>query len=184
MLGWDKRFEAWTVGHRVSALDPIFRWLTYIGTDGAVWLVLAVVLALRSRRGQVILWVLLADIVAQSTTAAIKAVVARDRPHGHAIVAEPSSHSFPSGHAASSFACATVLAAFAPTLRWPLFILAAAIAWSRVYVGVHFPLDVLAGAAWGLAIGIVILRLRALLGTRIRRRTPAQSADDRAPSSS
>ena len=106
---------------------------------------------------------LVADAVAQLSTSAIKAVVPRARPHGHAIVTEPHTHSFPSGHAASSFACATVLAAFAPKLRWPLFVLAAAVAWSRVYVGVHYPLDVLAGALWGIALGVATLRLAPIL---------------------
>src|ERR1700758_5268188 len=140
MLGWDRHLESWIAGHRVSALDPVFRWLTYIGTWGAGWLVIALVLAVLRRRWQILLWVAVADLAAQLSTVAIKAVVPRDRPHVHTLVSEPHSHSFPSGPAASSFACAFVLASFAPRLRGPLYVLAASIAFSRVYVGVHFPL--------------------------------------------
>ena len=153
MLGWDRHLESWIAGHRVSSLDPVFRGLTYVGTWGAVWLVIAALVAAFSRRWQVLLWVSVADVAAQLSTDVLKAVIHRDRPRVHTLVSQPHSHSFPSGHAASSFACAFVLATFAPRLRAPLYILAALIAFSRVYVGVHFPLDVLAGAGLGLLLG-------------------------------
>jgi undecaprenyl-diphosphatase len=171
MLGWDRRLESWLAGHRVSVLDPVLRWLTYIGTDGAVWLVLAAVAALVLRQYRVLLWVVVADLAAQLSTDLIKAAVPRARPRVHTLVAEPHSHSFPSGHAASSFACALVLAAYVPRLRWPLYALAGLIAFSRAYVGVHYPLDVVAGAAWGLVIGKATLELRAATGRWGRRST-------------
>ena len=63
------------------------------------------------------------------------------------------SSSFPAGHAATAFAGATLLTYVAPRL-WPLFVgLATAVSFSRVYVGVHYPTDVLAGAAIGVGIG-------------------------------
>jgi undecaprenyl-diphosphatase len=65
----------------------------------------------------------------------------------------PTDWSFPSGHAATSFAGATMLAHFLPRQRLLLYALAVAIAYSRVYVGVHYPVDVLAGAALGTAVG-------------------------------
>jgi undecaprenyl-diphosphatase len=73
---------------------------------------------------------------------------------GHAV----GSSSFPSGHATTAFACATMLAAFAPRLRVPLFALAALIALSRLYNGDHYPLDVLAGAALGTATAAILLK--------------------------
>jgi undecaprenyl-diphosphatase len=72
-------------------------------------------------------------------------------------------YSFPSGHATVSFACAAVLAAALPRLRVPLFALAALIAFSRVYVGVHYPSDVVGGAALGILIAIALRRLAAVL---------------------
>ena len=110
MLGWDRRVESWIAGHRVSALDPVFRWLTYIGIDGIVWLVIAAVVALIARRWQVLVLVAIADLVAQLTTELLKLAIHRTRPRVTTLVPEPHSHSFPSGHAASSFACAVVLA--------------------------------------------------------------------------
>jgi len=158
LLGWDRHLELWQVEHRVGFLDPIFKGLTYAGTYGALWLALAALAALVWRRPQIFVWTLVADAVAWIAAEVLEAVIPRSRPYGHALVARPHSHSFPSGHATTSFACATVLALALPRLRVPLVVLAAAVAWSRVYVGVHYPLDVLAGAALGVAIGMVVPR--------------------------
>jgi membrane-associated phospholipid phosphatase len=62
-----------------------------------------------------------------------------------------------------------VLAAFEPRLRVPLYVLAALIAASRTYVGVHYPLDAVAGALWGLLVGWGCVRaLRRLAAARRR----------------
>ena len=105
--------------------------------------------------------------------ALIKAVVGRSRPPQemglHAIVGVPGSPSFPSGHAMSAFAVAAAIALLAPRLRWPVLALAALIGFSRVYLGVHFWLDVLAGAALGIAIGALIaVSFRRSLALRLR----------------
>jgi membrane-associated phospholipid phosphatase len=155
-------------GHRVGPLDPFFQGLTYAGVMGALWLVLAAVAAVAMRRWQVLAWVAAADLVAQVTTALLQASVGRHRPHVHTLVAAPHSGSFPSAHAASSFACAVVLASFVPRQRIPLLVLATLVAVSRVYVGVHYPLDIVAGAAWGVAIGAALLALRRRTTGRFR----------------
>ena len=92
--------------------------------------------------------------------------VAVDRPRPFIVEPEPTplllgvlGDSFPSGHAATSFAGALVLTRWLPG-RWPvLFGLAVAIAYSRVYVGVHYPADVLGGAALGLLVATALPRL-------------------------
>ncbi len=75
----------------------------------------------------------------------------------------PDNPSFPSGHSATAFAAATAVAIVSPRLRWPALAIAAAVAISRVYLRVHFPLDILAGAALGAGLGalcaFVTLRL-------------------------
>jgi len=101
----------------------------------------------------------LSFFVASGLNAALKPLVDRSRPPEaiglDALIGVPASASFPSGHAMTAFATAGAVAVLAPRLRWPVVALAAVIAFSRVYLGVHFWLDVLAGAALGLAVALL-----------------------------
>lgn len=67
--------------------------------------------------------------------------------------------SFPSNHAANNFAAANTLAYVMPSFAWLWFLIATLIAYSRVYVGVHFPLDVVAGASVGILVSMLVWRL-------------------------
>lgn len=135
-------------------------WLTDAGTWGAVWLALGLALAVVRRNPRPFLLVLLADAAAQGIAGALKSAIGSHRPHGYEpLVAVPHSPSFPSGHAMSSFACATVLCALVPRLSPAFVALAAAIAYSRLYVGVHWPLDVVAGAALGVLTALLLLSI-------------------------
>jgi undecaprenyl-diphosphatase len=176
VLAWDRHLERWQAVHRAGALNPIFEGLTYAGSYGGLWLALAALAAVLLRRPQVFVWTLVADGAAELLSDGLKAAIPRARPHVHALVARPHTHSFPSGHATTSFACATVIALLVPRVRIPALVLAAAVAWSRVYVGVHFPLDVLAGAALGAAIGYCVVRFLPPLAAARRRSRRAPPA--------
>jgi undecaprenyl-diphosphatase len=65
----------------------------------------------------------------------------------------PTSPSFPSGHSASAFAFATAFGGELPWVALPLRVAAAAVSWSRIHTGVHYPGDVVAGAVVGGAVG-------------------------------
>jgi undecaprenyl-diphosphatase len=123
--------------------------------------VIAAALALLWRRPAVLLAVLAADVVADLSAYGLKAAIPRERPplrnpEPRPLVHVPHTASFPSGHAATSFACAAVIAWISPRLAAPCLLLAAAVGFSRVYVGVHYPLDVVGGAALGLGIALLV----------------------------
>jgi undecaprenyl-diphosphatase len=115
--------------------------------------------------------VILADAAADGAAELLKSAVGERRPQlPQPLVGIPHSKSFPSGHAATSFACATVLAVLAPRAAPLLFVLAAAIAYSRLYVGVHWPLDVIGGVLIGLVTALLLLsEARRRSGGRRRR---------------
>jgi undecaprenyl-diphosphatase len=126
--------------------------------------VIALVLAAAYRRWNVLILTVAAVYLADAAAAVLKALVDRPRPfvrypEPKILVPRPHDASFPSGHAATSFAAATILSFAFPRAAPAFLVLAAAIAYSRVYVGVHYPLDVLGGAALGALVAIALRRL-------------------------
>ncbi len=123
-----------------------------------MWLALGLAVALYRRSAQPFVLVLLADAAAHGVSEAVKGLVGARRPHGYdPLVPLPHSSSFPSGHATASFACATVLSVLVPRGAPAFVVLAAAIAYSRLYLGVHWPGDVVAGAAFGVVTALLLL---------------------------
>ena len=129
--------------------------------------------ALVWRRPYVLVWVLVAVLLGDLSAHFLRVAIDRPRPWRryalpHTLVHAPRDPSFPSGHTTIAFACATVLTFLQPRLGPALFLLAAAIGFSRIYVGVHYPLDVLGGAVLGVGAGCAVIALRRL--ARARRR--------------
>jgi undecaprenyl-diphosphatase len=154
------------VEHRLAPLNDVFVWLTRLGSHGAIWFAIALVVALVRRDARTFVLVAIAVLAADGLAGLVKVAVHEHRPRGtQPLVAVPHSGSFPSGHTATAFAAATVLTALVPRAAPAWFALAAAVAYSRLYVGVHFPLDV----AGGIAVGVVTALL---LLAAVRRRSP------------
>ena len=154
----------------------MFEGLSYAGRLGLLWIVLAAILAAVYRRWGVFVMTFLAVVLADWSATAIKALVDRPRPplrypEPKTLVPLPHDASFPSGHAATSFAAATMLSFAFPAFAPALFVLATAVAFSRIYVGVHYPLDVIGGAALG---ALVATALRLLVRDRLRLRAARQ----------
>jgi undecaprenyl-diphosphatase len=130
-----------------------------VGYYGLAWILLAAATALATRRN-LAFPVLLAAVsvwTADLLALALKAAFERPRPAANIPQADPlmgaHGYSMPSGHAATAFAGAVALGYLWRRGAPLFFLLAAAIAYSRVYVGVHYPGDVLAGAVLGAAVG-------------------------------
>lgn len=116
------------------------------------------------RRPNVFLLVATTSLTMSLVNTLLKYAVQRDRPptiilDPEPLMEVPTTSSFPSGHTSTSFACAYVISRLAPRLTVYVFVLAALIGFSRIYVGVHYPLDVLAGAVLGLVVAKALLTL-------------------------
>jgi len=179
LIGIDHGLERWITDHRVSWLDPIFVGLTYAGSLGAVWIVIGIAVAAYLRRPTVALAVVAAVLAANLASTALKDAVDRRRPEEtlpglDPLVTTPSTPSFPSGHAAMSFAAAVVLVVAVPALAPAVVSLAILVSFSRAYVGVHYPLDVVGGAALGAAVATALLLLARTLRRSRSPRTRGQ----------
>jgi undecaprenyl-diphosphatase len=138
--------------------------LSGIGSYGFIWFVIAIALFLREEKKDhrfflPIITTLLATWVLVEYI--LKNIVARIRPtdaiDAWVFVTNLTDYSFPSSHSAIAWAMAAVLSRYEPRIRWVFYTLASLIALSRVYLGVHFPLDIVGGAFFGYCIGCGIV---------------------------
>ena len=146
----------------LDALLPVF---TAACDHGLIWLVTGAVLLLgrKTRRTGWMLLLSVALIYIVGDTI-LKELVMRPRPFvrfedAALLIPPPSGSSFPSGHTSSSFAALSVLYARLPASRVPASVFALLIAFSRVYLFVHFPFDVLTGALLGIACAALVLSI-------------------------
>ena len=150
-------------------LDTVALTLSGIGVGGLIWLLLSILIFLRVERRDhwFFLPVVLSTTFSQFVTNMwLKDFFARNRPPGAAM----SDYSFPSGHATFAWALALVLASKQPRLKYAYFLLAALISLSRIYLGKHYPADIVAGSAIGLGIGYFSLWVeKKIIYYRIRR---------------
>ncbi len=145
---------------RVDFLDGFWKGITFLGNSGWFWIALGIGLICfrRTRKaGITVLFALLIGFLI--TNVVLKNVVARIRPYDYtdaiqAIVPAEHDFSFPSGHTCASFAAALACYQTLPK-KWGVaaLVLAGFIAVSRLYVGVHYPTDVLGGLFVGLFAG-------------------------------
>lgn len=160
-MGWEAALLLWIQGHLRGGMDEAVAAFTHLGDGGGLFIALGMALLCfpRTRRaGAAVLTALLLGALVTNVT--LKPLVDRTRPwlavEGlRTLVTERDLRSFPSGHSTAAFAFAGAMLCSGVKRRWKglCLLLAAAMAFSRLYVGVHYPTDVLAGIVIGLAAG-------------------------------
>ena len=143
-------------------LDSLMCAITRLGDAGIFWILLCIVLLIvpKTRKSGIILMAaLLVDLVV--CNGILKPLLHRIRPFDvktgiELLVKRPTDYSFPSGHTAASFASVMALYLAGEKKIWiPSLVLAVLISFSRLYLYVHYPTDVLGGMVVGLAAGVL-----------------------------
>ncbi len=170
--------------------NPVFDWLMPILSDKWIAFALMIVLmAVVIIRGDRWVWpivglALAAVGLSDPTANLLKHLVERTRPchvlpDVHLLAGCTRSFSLPSNHAANMFALAATAWLTLPAWRWVLVVLAGAVAYSRVYLGVHYPSDVLVGALWGVIVGWTVTQAAMHLWPGLLRKRGADAGPDR-----
>lgn len=161
---------------RNPILDKIMIFITSLGNGGMIWIAATILLLIpkKTRKiGFMSAAALLGSLVINNHL--IKNLVQRPRPFVtftdlQIIIPKPSEFSFPSGHTSSSFAAAAVFYRHLPKkLGVPSVILAGLIGFSRLYVGVHYLTDVIAGVVMGVLLSYLGEFLVNFFGKKIKK---------------
>ena len=150
-------------GSHAEWLDTVMLFMTEVGRRGFVWLVIAAIASLwPQHRAAAWRLALVLGLAFLLTDAIFKPLAGRVRPYeviadARVIDSKPATASFPSGHAASAAAGAIAAGRMFPASAPLFYAMAAVIAVSRVYVGVHYPADVVAGLLVGAACALFAL---------------------------
>ena len=176
-MNFDWTILAWIQTTLVCpAMDFLMPKITLLGNGGAVWILAAVVLlaAKKYRKyGTFLLAGLAVGVLIDNLT--LKPLIARPRPcwldeSVQLLIANPTDYSFPSGHTLSSVIGAAVLTKANRKFGIAAIPLAALIAFSRLYLYVHFPTDTLAAAVLGVGIGLVTCMIGDKLWTALAKK--------------
>lgn len=149
--------------HRCSFGDMFFPLFTYSMSADLLWILVSIVLLIKPKtRAWGVLLLISSLVVTEIGVDLIKNIVERSRPFEintdvTLLIEPPWGYSFPSGHTARAFAGATVLLLMSRKIGIVAMIYAAMIGFSRLYLYVHFPTDVIAGAILGVVIGYFVI---------------------------
>lgn len=169
-MAWELKFMEWTGGWWTSpVLDHVIPWVTHLGSHIAV--ILFIFLSwMATKKRKVFFHLLLLYGIQSGVVYGLKFLINRKRPFvfletlsklskGPGEVLDPS---FPSAHTLFAFMMATLLATWFPRYRIIFFIIAGFIGWTRIYLGLHFPTDVIVGGFLGYGITKIFLHYSAL----------------------
>ena len=161
-MGIEIQILDWMQNIRTPFGDIIVPLISGIGNAGIIWIALTLVLLVipKTRRsGLIMALALIADLIL--CNGILKNLVARTRPYDvntvvNLLIEKPVDYSFPSGHTAASFAAVTALYLAGEKKLWkPALVLSILIAFTRMYLYVHYPTDILGGIAVGIISGYI-----------------------------
>ena len=165
IMTWELRFMEWANGWgRSPVLDQVLPWLTHLGSVVAAALFILVI-SVWTRRKEVFYRLALISGFGLAIVHGLKFVVHRQRPPVY-LWPTPSlsggpgeilDHSFPSAHTFCAVMIATLLASWFPRYRLLFFVMAGFVGWTRIYLGLHYPTDVVAGALLGYGLTKILL---------------------------
>ena len=161
ILAFDKTAVYYVQAHWTNSfLDAIMPYITRLGSVGILWIVIALILICTKRYRHIGITMGVALFLgAMVGNVLIKPLIARARP-SHVdpemlrLISNPTSYSFPSGHTLSSFAAATSIFIYKKGVGTLALLMAALIAYSRIYLFVHYPTDLLVGMLIGVSVAI------------------------------
>lgn len=165
-----------------DVLDYLMRGITFLSNSGWIWILCAVILLsikkYRSYGYALATGLVLCFLIGNVT---LKPLIARTRPYDfyedfNLIVNALHTFSFPSGHTYTAFCGATVLFSVNKKIGYAALSLALLTAFSRLYLLVHYPSDVLAGAVMGVALGFISIRCVRLIESRFTQRKVSRDA--------
>lgn len=148
-----------------AVMDKFMVVITSLGDKGLIWIVMALILLAVKKYRKIGIILLIALLMTSLLGEGIvKNIVQRPRafityPDISIIINPPTSFSFPSGHTASSFAAAVVLGHYFKKWSFLFYFLATLIAFSRLYLFVHYPSDIIVGIALGTICGLLTIKL-------------------------
>lgn len=150
---------------KTQTMDVVMKKITSIGDYGLIWIIVSIILILSaSKKKYGYIMVISFILCVLIGNAGLKPLVERVRPFEinkmiEILIAKPTDFSFPSGHTMSSFASAIILLYMDKRIGIFALLLAISIGFSRLYLFVHFPTDVLAGMVIGVIIGIISIKI-------------------------
>lgn len=170
---------------RNPILDPFFIFITHLGDAGIFWIALSLFFCIFKKTRKAGIFALAALILSVLfNNVFLKNVIGRIRPYEiiaglECLVKHATDASFPSGHTGASIAAATVYLKELPKkFSIPALVLAILIGLSRLYIGIHYPTDVIAGALTGAALGIVTCLIGNLIIKKWKEKHPKKEVKE------
>lgn len=161
----DLRLLNWIHEHLAcSFLDFLMPKITFLGNGGLIWIAAAIIMISFKKYRKIGIMIgtgLSAGVIIGNIL--LKNLIARERPCWinetvQMLISTPQDYSFPSGHTLSSFVAATIIMHSDRRMGIAAYVFASIIAFSRLYLYVHFPTDILAGALLGIIIGLIVCK--------------------------